>query len=90
MKILQLSLIGLVRLYRWVLSPMKQAFFGPAGRCRFTPSCSEYALEALQRHGALSGTTLAAKRFCRCHPWGGCGSDPVPVRLNAAPDGAKA
>jgi uncharacterized protein len=67
-----------VRLYRWVLSPAKAFLFGPLGRCRFTPSCSEYALEALQRRGALAGSWLALKRIGRCHPWGGCGHDPVP------------
>jgi putative membrane protein insertion efficiency factor len=52
-----------------------------AGRpspCRFDPSCSTYALEALERHGALRGTWLAVKRVARCHPWGGHGWDPVP------------
>ncbi|HSA12182.1 MAG TPA: membrane protein insertion efficiency factor YidD [Candidatus Paceibacterota bacterium] len=52
--------------------------FGPAGRCRFTPSCSEYAIDALRRHGAVAGTWLAVRRVARCHPWGGCGDDPVP------------
>jgi len=53
-----------------------------AGRpspCRFDPSCSSYALEALELHGALRGTALAARRLSRCHPWGGQGYDPVPV-----------
>ncbi|MEI6780153.1 MAG: membrane protein insertion efficiency factor YidD [Verrucomicrobiota bacterium] len=65
--------------YRWVVSPAKTFIFGPLGRCRFTPSCSEYALAALRRHGALSGSWLALKRIGRCHPWGGCGHDPVPA-----------
>jgi putative membrane protein insertion efficiency factor len=47
-------------------------------RCRFHPSCSAYALEALERHGALRGSWLAARRVGRCHPWGGSGLDPVP------------
>ena len=67
-----------VHCYRWVLSPAKTFLFGPLGRCRFTPSCSEYALTALRRHGALAGSWLALKRIGRCHPWGGCGHDPVP------------
>ena len=74
-------LILCVRLYRWVLSPAKTFLFGPLGRCRFTPSCSEYALAALRRHGALAGSWLALKRIGRCHPWGGCGHDPVPASL---------
>ncbi len=67
-----------VRLYRRLVSPVKNVLFGPLGRCRFNPSCSRYALEAIQTHGALAGTWLALKRLGRCHPWGGCGEDPVP------------
>ncbi|HWH70684.1 MAG TPA: membrane protein insertion efficiency factor YidD [Candidatus Sulfotelmatobacter sp.] len=69
-----------VRLYRWVLSPAKSVVFGPLGQCRFTPSCSAYALEALARHGAWRGTGLTLRRLGRCQPWGGCGHDPVPPR----------
>ncbi|MCY7338678.1 MAG: membrane protein insertion efficiency factor YidD [Sphingomonas bacterium] len=46
--------------------------------CRFQPSCSAYAITALQRYGAIKGGWLAVKRICRCHPWGGQGVDPVP------------
>ncbi|MEH7830132.1 membrane protein insertion efficiency factor YidD [Gemmobacter denitrificans] len=46
--------------------------------CRFQPTCSAYALEALERHGAIRGSWLAGHRICRCHPWGGSGYDPVP------------
>ena len=46
--------------------------------CRYLPSCSDYAIEALARHGALRGSGLALRRLCRCHPWGGSGYDPVP------------
>jgi putative membrane protein insertion efficiency factor len=74
----QIILIFVVRLYRWTLSPAKTFLCGPLAQCRFTPSCSEYALEALKTHGALGGSWLAAKRICRCHPWGDCGHDPVP------------
>ncbi len=63
-----------VHAYRLVLSPL----LPPA--CRFEPSCSRYALEALAVHGALRGTALAVRRICRCHPWGGMGFDPVPPK----------
>ena len=66
---------GLIRAYQLTLSPL----LGP--RCRFAPSCSEYAMEAIARHGALAGVWLAAKRIARCHPWGGAGFDPVPQSL---------
>ena len=69
---LLLILVGLVRAYRWGVSP----FIIPS--CRFAPSCSEYALEALLRLGALRGGYLAVRRILRCHPWGGAGYDPVP------------
>jgi putative membrane protein insertion efficiency factor len=75
-------LIGLVQLYRCALSPAKTFLFGPQAQCRFTPSCSVYALQALRTHGAMAGGWLAAKRICRCHPWGDCGHDPVPPKQN--------
>jgi len=65
-------LMGLVRAYRFFLSP----WLGSA--CRFEPTCSLYALDALQRHGALAGSYLAAGRLLRCHPWCAGGLDPVP------------
>lgn len=77
-RLLNTILIGLVHLYRWILSPLKTLLFGSLGQCRFQPSCSAYALEALQKRGPVAGTWLAAKRVCRCNPWGGCGHDPVP------------
>ncbi|MCB2010405.1 MAG: membrane protein insertion efficiency factor YidD [Geminicoccaceae bacterium] len=58
--------------YRYAISPM----LGP--RCRFAPTCSEYALEALDRYGALRGSLFAIRRVMRCHPWGGSGYDPLP------------
>ena len=63
-----------ILVYRYTLSPM----LGP--RCRFHPSCSAYALEALSTHGALRGSALAAWRVLRCNPWGTSGYDPVPSR----------
>lgn len=75
---LRMFLVGGIRLYRIVLSPLKAVLFGPMAACRYTPSCSAYALEAVQQHGSIHGTCLAAKRLCRCHPWGGFGEDPVP------------
>ena len=61
-----------IRFYQRFVSPM----FPPCWR--FTPTCSAYAIEALQKHGALRGTWLALRRILRCHPWGGSGYDPVP------------
>ena len=57
----------------------QKAMAGRPSPCRFTPSCSTYAIEALQAHGALRGSWLATRRLARCHPWGGHGYDPVPT-----------
>lgn len=64
-----------------------------AGRpspCRYLPTCSNYAIEALDGHGAVRGTWLAVRRIGRCHPWGGMGFDPVPERVGGAGDGVTA
>jgi len=65
-------LIALIKLYQLALSP----FFGQ--HCRFTPTCSQYAIESIQAHGALKGFLLTIKRLSRCHPWHVGGHDPVP------------
>lgn len=70
---MQSLLMGVVRVYRIFLSP----WLGSA--CRFEPTCSVYALQALQAHGAAGGSYLAAARVARCHPWCAGGLDPVPV-----------
>jgi uncharacterized protein len=69
-----LFLRGLIRAYQLLLSPV----LPPA--CRYEPSCSRYASEAIAQHGAAAGSWLALRRLLRCHPWGGAGYDPVPAR----------
>jgi len=73
MRLPRLVLWGLIRVYQLFISPLL------GQNCRFTPTCSAYALEALEHHGALAGGWLAIRRILRCHPWGGMGYDPVPV-----------
>jgi putative membrane protein insertion efficiency factor len=68
------ALIFPIRLYQWLISPL----LGP--RCRFHPTCSSYAIEAIERHGALRGSWLAARRIVRCHPLNEGGLDPVPEK----------
>lgn len=70
-------LIGVIQLYRYCLSP----FLGQ--HCRFYPSCSSYAQQALRQHGAIQGSWLAIKRISRCHPWHEGGVDPVPDNVSA-------
>lgn len=71
---INLLLIGLVNFYRGAISPM----LPPS--CRYTPTCSQYALDALRIHGPFRGSWLALKRILRCNPWGGSGYDPVPPK----------
>jgi putative membrane protein insertion efficiency factor len=72
LKILSFPFILLIKIYQKILSPV----LGP--QCRFTPTCSNYALEALKKYGVFKGSWLAIKRISKCHPWGGSGYDPVP------------
>jgi hypothetical protein len=71
-QILALPLIVLIKVYQLLISPI----FPPS--CRFTPTCSNYVLEALKKYGILKGGWLSLRRITRCHPWGGSGYDPVP------------
>jgi putative membrane protein insertion efficiency factor len=64
--------IGGVRFYQYCIRPLLP------NACRYTPSCSQYSIEAIQKYGALKGSWLGFKRILRCHPWGGHGYDPVP------------
>ncbi|MCY7358232.1 MAG: membrane protein insertion efficiency factor YidD [Rudanella sp.] len=69
---MKLLLIWLVRFYQGAVSP-----FLP-NACRYTPTCSQYMIQAVQKHGAMRGGWMGLKRMSRCHPWGGHGHDPVP------------
>ena len=71
-KALSFPLIALVRFYQICISPLKPP------TCRFNPTCSAYAIQALRKHGPIKGLYLTIKRLLRCHPWGGNGYDPVP------------
>lgn len=71
-RVLSFPLVILVRFYQICISPLKPP------TCRFTPTCSAYAIEALKKYGPVKGLYLAIKRILKCHPWGGSGYDPVP------------
>jgi len=70
--IIRLMLVGLIYFYRLFISPLLGT------NCRFQPSCSAYAIEAIERHGAVKGSWLTIRRIGKCHPWGKSGYDPVP------------
>ena len=67
-----------IRFYQLAISPLIHWVGGPGAGCRYTPSCSEYFLEAVEKHGPLSGSIIGFRRILRCAPWGGHGHDPVP------------
>jgi putative membrane protein insertion efficiency factor len=71
-------LISLIRFYKKFVSPLFQGFLG--GGCRFTPTCSEYTIDALEKYGAFKGLFMGVIRISKCHPWGGSGYDPVPEK----------
>ena len=71
-EILALPFIVLIKLYQWIISP----WLGPS--CRYTPTCSQYGIEALKKYGPVKGLWLTIKRVVSCNPWGGHGEDPVP------------
>ena len=72
LQILSLPFIAIIKLYQMVISP----WLGPS--CRYTPTCSQYAIEALKKYGPFKGLWLTLQRIAKCHPWGGHGHDPVP------------
>ena len=72
LKILAFPFIALIKIYQLIISPI----LGP--KCRFTPTCSHYGLEAFKKYGVFKGFWLTVRRISRCHPWGGSGYDPVP------------
>lgn len=76
MSLISQILITPIRFYQRCISPLTP----PA--CRFTPTCSQYMLEAIMKHGALKGLYLGTRRILRCHPWGGSGYDPVPEEFH--------
>lgn len=81
--ILSFPIIFLVKIYQWIISPILPQ------SCRFTPTCSTYMIEAIKIWGPLKGTWLGLRRISRCHPWGGCGHDPVPEKSSKNSKGSK-
>lgn len=74
-----------IRGYQRAVSPVLHALGGPGSGCRFTPTCSEYFLQAVEIHGALRGSWMGLKRIARCHPWSAGGEDPVPGGIVSPP-----
>ncbi len=71
-QIFSLLFLGIIKLYQWLISPLLGA------NCRYTPTCSQYGIEAIKKYGPFKGGWLTLKRIGRCHPWGRHGHDPVP------------
>ncbi len=71
-QLISFPFILLIKFYQWVISPI----IGP--KCRFTPTCSQYGIDAIKKYGPFKGVWLTMKRVSKCHPWGGHGHDPVP------------
>ncbi len=76
--VLSFSLILLLKGYHFFLSPLLHVLVGFGAGCRFEPSCSQYAVEALRTQGVRRGLKMSFRRICKCHPWGGGGYDPLP------------
>ena len=83
------TLLAFIRLYQRTLSPVLPAVFGPGCGCRFAPTCSHYAADAIRTHGALAGSWLAARRLVKCTPLHAGGFDPVPPPRRLAPQCAR-
>ncbi|MFU8892301.1 MAG: membrane protein insertion efficiency factor YidD [Luteolibacter sp.] len=75
----------LIRFYQRFLNPMIKFTAGPGAGCRFSPTCSNYFLQAVDAHGPLKGSWYGIRRIFRCHPWGGWGYDPVPTPRGSEP-----
>jgi hypothetical protein len=75
-KLFEWLFIVMIKIYQYTISPLLGA------NCRYTPTCSQYSIEALKTHGTIKGLWLALKRISSCHPWGGRGYDPVPPKQN--------
>lgn len=69
------TLANIIRVYKKIVSPVFEKIFGKT--CRFTPTCSEFTIEALERFGTIKGLSMSIKRIVRCNPWGGSGFDPI-------------